>query len=188
MNRKTKLFYVPASQANPHPRQIDVVMELSNGTVVGYYSGETQEQIETRYGEKLSIATIEDFIEMREASLVTSAQEITENDYITALEVLPPYRWEKLQGVESFRMSERYDGNMTHIYARSPDGRYWKFMDNIHMDSADLTRKVLEAAAASPARPSEPPQCEDCGAETTDVMGAPDGSEICKECFSAGAH
>lgn len=30
--------------------------------------------------------------------------------------------------------------------------------------------------------------CDECGAEVSVVVGAPDGAEICHECFNQGAH
>lgn len=30
--------------------------------------------------------------------------------------------------------------------------------------------------------------CTDCGAETSLVIGCPDGAEVCSQCFDAGAH
>lgn len=31
-------------------------------------------------------------------------------------------------------------------------------------------------------------QCDSCGAEVDTVMGCPDGSEVCRDCFDSGAH
>lgn len=34
----------------------------------------------------------------------------------------------------------------------------------------------------------EPACCSDCGDELEEVIGCPDGAEICPACFAAGAH
>jgi hypothetical protein len=45
-------------------------------------------------------------------------QEITEEDWYDALEVLPPEKWETVRGVNIFRMSEYLAGNITAHYAK----------------------------------------------------------------------
>lgn len=30
--------------------------------------------------------------------------------------------------------------------------------------------------------------CDDCGAEVKEIIGCPDGAEICQACFDAGNH
>ena len=50
--------------------------------------------------------------------------EITEDQWTDALEVLPPEKWQTVNGVELFRMSERPTGDITAHYARI-GGRYF---------------------------------------------------------------
>ena len=57
-------------------------------------------------------------------------------------------RWGRWLGVESFRISELYSGNITTIYARTPDGQYWKFRDNAYMSGEDIAYKAMAAANA----------------------------------------
>jgi hypothetical protein len=45
-------------------------------------------------------------------------QEITEEDWHDALEVLPPEKWETVRGVNIFRMSEYLAGNITAHYLK----------------------------------------------------------------------
>lgn len=30
--------------------------------------------------------------------------------------------------------------------------------------------------------------CDNCGADVAEIIGCPDGAEICPDCFEAGAH
>lgn len=30
--------------------------------------------------------------------------------------------------------------------------------------------------------------CDECGAKVPELMGCPDGAEICRDCFDQGAH
>lgn len=31
-------------------------------------------------------------------------------------------------------------------------------------------------------------RCDDCGAEVPNIIGCPDGAEVCPDCFDAGGH
>jgi len=46
-------------------------------------------------------------------------QEITEDQWMYALEVLPPEKWHHVDGVEIFRMSEYLTGNIAAHYCRA---------------------------------------------------------------------
>lgn len=61
-------------------------------------------------------------------------KEVAEEDYENALNVLPPYKWCTIDGVEMFCMSEMYTGTYTTQYARI-NGKYYCKM----VDSADKT-------------------------------------------------
>lgn len=143
------VFYSGGDQENAL-QAIDAVMIDSEGRLIGLYSGKTQEQLQVESGLEIRLAGAQTFAEMRDVYYTTAPSEITESAYIEALEVLPPMRWGRWLGVESFRLSEFYCGNVTSIYARTPDGRYWTFRDNAYMDGADIARKAMAASAAAP--------------------------------------
>ena len=44
-----------------------------------------------------------------------------------------------------------------------------------------LTRDQLKKLA-------EESTCDDCGASVTEVVGCPDGAEVCHDCFDSGCH
>jgi len=56
--------------------------------------------------------------EAQKAEYCSDWQEITENDWHDALEVLPPEKWETVRGVNLFRMCEYLTGNITAHYAK----------------------------------------------------------------------
>lgn len=67
---------------------------------------------------------------------------ITQQEFKDALECLPPVDWKRFSRHESFKLSERYSGNITTIYVRIDD-EYFKFKDQIsmpHLDCVDRTR------------------------------------------------
>lgn len=52
-----------------------------------------------------------------DASVITPWKEITEERYDEMLNVLPPEKWQTVDGVNIFRISEYYSGNITDHYA-----------------------------------------------------------------------
>ena len=56
--------------------------------------------------------------EAQKAKYCGDWQEITEEDWYEALEVLPPEKWETVRGVNFFRMCEYLTGNITAHYAK----------------------------------------------------------------------
>jgi hypothetical protein len=72
--------------------------------------------------------------------------EITSNEWYEALNCLPPEKWLTVKGVNIFRMSEYYTGNITTHYARLGE-KYFKAMRLSTHKYEDLAREVYEAAA-----------------------------------------
>ncbi len=141
------VFYSGGDQENAL-QAIDAVMIDSEGRLIGLYSGKTQEQLQVESGLEIRLAGAKTFEELRDACYTTAPELITESDFLNALNVLPPMRWGRWLGVESFRISELYSGNITTIYARTPDGQYWKFRDNAYMSGEDIAYKAMAAANA----------------------------------------
>ena len=63
------------------------------------------------------------------SSLVSDAQEITREEYLEQLEVLPPENWVVDGRFEHFRMCEYYSGPITQQYARLDDKHLTKRID-----------------------------------------------------------
>ena len=69
--------------------------------------------------------------------------EITKEQWWEMLEVLPPVAWTNRRGAESFKMSERYCGDITAIYCRIGE-KYYSFSDSIRMEHEKIVQKVLD--------------------------------------------
>ena len=147
-SRVTGLLFYSGGSANLPLQPIDAVRVDAEGRLVGFHSGKTQAQLQVEIGLEIKIAGAETFEELRDAYYTTAPEQITESDFLNALNVLPPMRWGRWLGVESFRISELYSGNITTIYARTPDGQYWKFRDNAYMSGEDIAYKAMAAANA----------------------------------------
>lgn len=99
-------------------------------------SHEDINQIRIRYP-NAELADFEKVYKKVEASYRTKPIEITEAQFRYALEVLPPVGWRTIRGVESFKMSERYYGQITSIYARV-GRRYFTFRDTITLSAEKI--------------------------------------------------
>ena len=71
--------------------------------------------------------------------------EITEDQYMEALEVLPPEKWMSNSGVSFFRMCEYNYGDMTAHYAQIGK-RYFTAERSIFDKYVDLAREIKEVA------------------------------------------
>lgn len=149
------LFYIPAT-ATLHARSIDQVVQMPDGRQVGSFTGQTQAEIAARYGEEVLISDIQAFHEMQEAAMITSPEPCTEADFTAAFGCLPPMRYGRTDGVESFRCSEFYSGRVTRIYANL-DGTYWTWKDNAFISADVLVAKVRAAASAAAGTPAAAP-------------------------------
>ena len=86
--------------------------------------------------------------------LLTPWQEITDQLWDDALNVLPPEKWETVDGVNIFRMMEYYTGNITAHYART-GGRYFTTLRRTSTPYAEIAAEVRAKAAATDALKAE---------------------------------
>ncbi len=70
-------------------------------------------------------------------------QEITEDDYTYALEVLPPEQWRTVEGVNIFRMPEYLIANVTAHYAIH-NNRYFMADRRTSCNYSDLAKEVKD--------------------------------------------
>ena len=144
-----RVFYIPASNENPHPQLVDVLHVHDDGKTYGLYSGKTLDELALDTGADIQVIDHEAFATLQDNSYITDPKPITAERYDEALNCLPPVRWGTYRGIESFRLSELYCGNVTSIFARKGD-QFWEFRDRIDISSEALASKV-EAASASTA-------------------------------------
>jgi hypothetical protein len=136
---KEPVFYVPGT-----PTIIDTAV-IRDGIFTTAIKGETLDQVRIRYPEA-EIGEWDVVYQAVENSCKTEPQEITEAQFIYALEVLPPVCWKTAKGVESFKMSERFYGNVTAIYARLGK-RYFTFNDLITLSPDEIADRTANSAA-----------------------------------------
>lgn len=74
-------------------------------------------------------AEVERLIKEHDKTYHTDPKEITQERWQDSLEVLPPCRWSRHNGVEYFHLSERYTGDVVYWFARLGD-RYFEFRND----------------------------------------------------------
>jgi len=74
-----------------------------------------------------AIGTWSEFEAAQKTHLIGTIHEITENEWMEMLEVLPPMGWKDYAGFNAFFMSERYTGSFTEMYARK-NGKFYSAM------------------------------------------------------------
>ena len=80
-----------------------------------------------------------------EESFIGAWTEVTHEVWVEMLEVLPPEKWEVVDRVNIFRMSEMTKGNITAHYA-SYGGRCWTAHRRTSADYKVLSREIKEVA------------------------------------------
>lgn len=89
----------------------------------------------------ISWPELEALIVAHENSLVTTPEEIDEDRYNYALEVLPPCRWKQYGSFIAFHVSERLTGNLV-TWCASKSGKYFEFTDDAAISAEALTAKL----------------------------------------------
>lgn len=132
----TKAFAEPGASSI-----IDLVMPDG---VTGAYSHETLEQIRSRYP-KAEVVDFAEHCARAVAGFVTEPEEITEERWDYLLNVLPPARWVRRGGAESFELSERTYADVTTCAVRLGDRCYaWQgFCGMSHEDKVETVKAAL---------------------------------------------
>lgn len=92
----------------------------------------------------VEVVPSEEAVTRIESGHITEAVEISREDFIDALEVLPPCRWKRHGDTESFYMSEFTYGSITAHYVRI-NTRYFHFSDDASLTHEDAVRKAMIA-------------------------------------------
>lgn len=154
---------------------IDVVMPDGRSK----FARETLEQIQARYP-GAEIADLDTWTAAKEKALSTEPTEITYEQYMDALEVLPPQRWHITKACESFELCEQTSGRITAIYVRVGK-RFFTYQGIVGQELEDHVKrcqaKLLESA--EPAH-DDAPKCTKCGQSFADAGDGYDG--LCGNC------
>lgn len=143
-----RVFYAAATDKSTM-YAIDYVAENADGQLVSVMDGKTQAELSQEHGREVLIADLDAYALIEENLYKTEPRQITEGEFIQALEVLPPLQWCRHQGVESFRWTEFYSGNITSIFVRHPNGTCWTFRDNAFLSVEAIQAKIEKALAQS---------------------------------------
>lgn len=93
-----------------------VVEDLLTGALSGMYGGQTRAELEA---EGYAVQNVEDVVAASERHYSEPPKEITQEEYLSALEVLPPGDWQGVGGhLESFYCTEFISGRVTRQYVR----------------------------------------------------------------------
>lgn len=137
----THVFYKPGAL-----HAVDAVHPV---TGKGLYSGKTVEELTAENGPLETITNAEASRRV-DAAAVSAPAEITAERWDDALNCLPPQRWVRRNGAESFQFMERYCGNVTSVYVKLGD-RFWTWHDIVGTEHEVLVQKATDALAAAEA-------------------------------------
>jgi hypothetical protein len=136
--REPVFFVTPLDGLSPVV--IDVVIVKGDGTAIGMYSRETLDQLALKHP-SVVMGEMDDVIALKEAIHKTAPVEIAEEDFLFALEELPPDGWQTADQWESFKASEHLSGRITAIYARC-GARHFCFNDLCTLTHIAIKAKV----------------------------------------------
>lgn len=132
----TECFYVPGSV------QLIDVIHPDDG--LSLYGKADHSAIQAEYPGAVRMSFAEACRQIDAAQVahyVKPVSEIDDATYWERLEVLPPHDWRTVDGVESFKMSERLCGSITGIYAQYR-GRYFTMTDDCRLPASEIAARV----------------------------------------------
>ena len=127
---------------------IQDVAVMRNGEWRGGYGGQTEEEIKAESGAILMFFddAVRALTAAERSKYVKPPRRVTKEDFWHALEVLPPYRWRREGGAESFHVSERITGNLVDWYVRIGE-EYWHLVESATTDHGFLVDRVKRQAS-----------------------------------------
>lgn len=111
------------------------------GTSMAAFSGETIEQYRQRTGHDAEILDREEAMTRAANAAQTPWQEISEKAWWSALECMPPLKWDRLGGAESFFISEAYTADVHSCYIKM-GGRFYTARRRVGTAKAVLAGEV----------------------------------------------
>jgi len=153
--RDPQRWFIPIAGDGPDPRDTRMLITnyYFNGRRVidavgpngrGLYSNKTREELEAESG-TLTVMDRDAAMAAVDQASSTGPEEITQEAFIDALECLPPRKWQGSgQGMESFRISEPFDGSVHWSFVRIGQ-RYFKLRPPMRIQHDDLCRMVVSA-------------------------------------------
>lgn len=109
---------------------------------LGFFSHQSQAELETRYG-PLQIISADEAAEIAVQKAISPPVEVSEETFQDALDVLPPLRWFRGGHTESFRICEAISGTV-HTALVRVGSRYFQTSQRLSMSHQDLVALVRE--------------------------------------------
>ena len=119
----------------------NAVTIIDKETLICPWSGQTKEDL---LAEDPDLQFLEwpEFSEKVDRNTVTEPQEITQEQFLEALNCLPPLNWYLTASFECFHMSEFLVSHYTATYARS-NGRFFMWTDTVHVTPQQIKEKLF---------------------------------------------
>jgi len=127
-------YYQPSTQT-----VIDTIHPI---TGVGVWSKKTLAETQAEY-DGAEVWDFDKAIEHKQNEAKTAPKEISAERFEEMLYVLPPVGWKNEGGAESFKMSERWSGNITGIYCRIGE-RFFEFLDDISLSHDAICKRCKD--------------------------------------------
>jgi hypothetical protein len=124
------------------------IIDVCRADGLSWFDGLSLDDMKHRYpdAEHVTIDEAAQQLERRRLERHGAPEPISQEDFIAALEVLPPREWHRSCETESFKCEEALSGRITATYVRIGT-RYYKLCAVYGTPHADLVRKCLGAAA-----------------------------------------
>lgn len=116
---------------------------IDKETLICPWTGQTKEDLLAEEPD-LQFLEWEEFSERVERNTVTEPQEITEEQFLEALNCLPPLNWHISPNFECFHMSEFLVENYTATYAKVGD-RFFTWTDTVNATPEKIKNKLMKA-------------------------------------------
>ena len=131
----THAFYVPGS--------ISTIDLINPFTDLGMWSNETLEQVRERHPGAV-IETLDTIDRNHDENVREAPNRITAERWDYSLNVLPPVRWIRESGAETFHISELVSGSMANILCRVGDV-FYEMVDNVTLNHREIIAMCLES-------------------------------------------
>ena len=119
------------------------VTVIDKETLICPWTGQTKEDLLAEEPD-LQFLEWEEFSEKVDRNTVTEPQEITQEQFLEALNCLPPLNWYLTASFECFHMSEFLVSHYTTTYARSK-GKFFMWTDTVHATPPQIKEKLFKA-------------------------------------------
>jgi len=132
---------------------------------LGLHTKMSKDDLEAEYGLLITLSS-KDVIDRKASDVLNKMKGVSQIDaaeYHGALCCLPPVRWCRFSGDESFLLSEEYTYDVRYAYVRI-GGDFFKLMANGNSTHNQLVDEVSDALAAGAVKPNVVPGQKECSA------------------------